>query len=102
MSIHTSCLISDISQVGETRRIGLRLAEFLNLTESQLGSIAIIITELATNLVRHAKSGQILMRASVQCGFEVFSIDKGPGMDLARCLEDGYSTGGTAGNGMGA
>ena len=34
---------------------------------------------------------------------EILSIDAGPGMsDVQRCLQDGYSTGGTPGNGLGA
>ena len=33
----------------------------------------------------------------------MISVDRGPGIaDLGRCLEDGYSTGGGAGEGLGA
>lgn len=36
-------------------------------------------------------------------GIEILAIDRGPGMaNVAQCLDDGYSSGGTAGNGLGA
>ena len=35
-------------------------------------------------------------------GMEIAAIDRGPGMDLERCLADGFSTGGTPGTGLGA
>jgi hypothetical protein len=36
-------------------------------------------------------------------GLEVMAVDRGPGMpDVGRCLTDGFSSGGTAGQGLGA
>jgi hypothetical protein len=35
-------------------------------------------------------------------GVEVIAVDRGPGMDVGRSLQDGFSTGGTAGEGLGA
>jgi len=65
-----------------------------------------VVTELATNLVKHAKQGRLAMRRMEDggsTGFEVLSLDAGPGMtDVARALEDGYSTAGSPGNGLGA
>src|SRR6185312_7968089 len=57
------------------------------------------------NLWRHARKGRLLMgcrRDDEGCQLEVISIDGGPGMDVARCLRDGYSSGGTPGTGLGA
>lgn len=99
--------VHDISQVGEARRAASRLAEAQkSLGETERGAVAIIVTELATNLARHTPGGQILLQPvqmPAGAGIEVLSIDRGPGMaNVAKCMEDGYSTGGTAGNGLGA
>ena len=71
-----------------------------------MGNLALVVTELATNLVKHARGGELLMRrlgAEGQEGIEVLSLDKGPGMsNVARSLGDGYSTAGTPGTGLGA
>ncbi len=60
------------------------------------------MTELATNLLRYAQEGRLLFRCSPEDGFEAISIDRGPGLDIQRCLQDGYSTGGSSGTGLGA
>jgi hypothetical protein len=53
-----------------------------------------------------AGHGEILMQVlddGIHPEFEMLAIDKGPGMqDVDACLRDGYSTGGTAGQGLGA
>src|SRR6201999_3832469 len=77
----------------------------LGYDETNTGRVAIVVTELAQNLVRHAGGGEILAGADQQGegGIEIMSLDRGPGIrDLAACLRDGYSTGGTSGNGLGA
>ena len=98
--------VADSSQIGEVRRSAVRLAQAANLTEIQQAEIGIVATELATNVLRHAKQGRILLQSWKQDDLnqvEILSIDSGPGMeDIGRCLQDGYSTAGTAGNGLGA
>lgn len=100
--------VHEASQVGDARRQGVRLAERVGLGENDRGKVAIIATELANNLVRHAGAagGEIALRLLAHAeghGVEVLAIDKGPGMaDVARCLRDGFSTGGTSGTGLGA
>jgi len=95
------------SGVGEARRFAQAAAEDLGFDETRAGKISIVATELANNLVRHAGGGVIIARVSREGesgAIELLSLDKGPGMrDVARCLEDGYSTlaGGT-GTGLGA
>ena len=58
-----SIAISDRSQVGESRRAATRAAGHAGLTESDRGKIAIIATELATNILLYAKKGEIIVRA---------------------------------------
>lgn len=97
-------LVSDSSQIGEARRIAAKVAEATSLNETDRGRVAIVVTELATNLVRHGGSGggHIFVRAVDADDVEVVAVDRGCGMDLTQCLRDGYSTGGTAGQGLGA
>jgi anti-sigma regulatory factor (Ser/Thr protein kinase) len=99
--------VTEASQVGEARRSAARLAELAGLGETDRGRVAIVVTELANNLVRHAAGGgEVLLRVLVAPGgggVEILSVDRGPGMaDVAACLRDGFSTAGTPGNGLGA
>ena len=98
--------VTDVSQVGEVRRAVSRLAQTLAMSESRRGDAAIVATELATNLVRHARHGRVLLQVIAHgesAWLELLSVDDGPGMtDVQRCLKDGYSTVGTPGNGLGA
>jgi anti-sigma regulatory factor (Ser/Thr protein kinase) len=98
--------VSDPSQVGEVRRAVSRMAQTLALSPSRQGDASIIGTELASNLVRHSRDGRMLLQVlshGVSGWLELLSVDGGPGMtDVQRCLQDGYSTAGTPGNGLGA
>ena len=98
--------VSDASQVGEVRRTVARMAQTLSMSEARRGDAAIVATELATNLVRHAVHGRMfvqVMSHGPSQWLELLSVDGGPGMaDVQRCLQDGYSTAGTPGNGLGA
>ena len=102
---HLDIAVSEQSQVGEARRAASRLAVDHELDETAVGRVAIIVTELGNNLWRHAAKGRLLVgcrKTAAGCQLEVISIDSGPGMDVARCLRDGYSSGGTPGTGLGA
>lgn len=102
---HTRHDVHETSQIGEARRNAARLAERAGMTPEGCNDVAIVATELATNLVNHARDGALLMRAAgFGCaGVELIALDRGPGIgDLSRCLVDGYSTRGTPGNGFGS
>lgn len=98
--------ISDSTHAGEARRAVIRSAEQIGMNEADRGSVAIAATELATNLVKHARGGKIVCESLGQNGtrgMRILSIDTGSGIqDIAKALEDGYSTAGTLGNGLGA
>jgi anti-sigma regulatory factor (Ser/Thr protein kinase) len=98
--------VSGQSDIGECRRNAKRLADGFQFDEVSTGRIAIVVTELATNIVRHAGSGELLMQVlddGIAPELEVLAVDQGPGMrDLDACMRDGYSTAGTAGQGLGA
>jgi anti-sigma regulatory factor (Ser/Thr protein kinase) len=97
--------VTDPSQVGEARRAAGSLARRLGFKEEEAGKLALVVTEAANNLVKHAREGEILLCAlevNGAAGVEVLALDRGPGMDPVRCLRDGYSTAGTPGTGLGA
>lgn len=98
--------VHDASQVGEARRATAAVAQEADLDEELIGRLSIVATEMATNLARHAREGALLVRCLSSdrgIGMEVIAVDRGPGIaDVGRALEDGYSTGGTSGSGLGA
>jgi anti-sigma regulatory factor (Ser/Thr protein kinase) len=67
---------------------------------------AIVATELSANMLRHAGGGELLIQViddEAFRGIELLAVDRGPGMsDVRRSLEDGHSTRGTSGTGLGA
>lgn len=97
--------VDDPSGVAPARRAVEQLADDLGLDEQSKGEAAIVVTELATNLYRHAGGGEIILRVNRTAGATIDAIasDQGPGItNLARARDDGYSTGGGPGNGLGA
>jgi anti-sigma regulatory factor (Ser/Thr protein kinase) len=103
-SVHTAFPMDDASRVGEARRHAATLARGMDWGELESGRLALVVTELGSNLVRHAHKGQLLLAARPESAeVEVLSIDHGPGIaDLAQSMSDGYSTGRTPGTGLGA
>ncbi len=99
-----SIAVTEGSAVGHARRTAATLATKLGLSETQIGELAIIVTEAGTNLLQHAGGGELLLRAtSVPTCVHVLAIDRGKGMsNVSRCMEDGYSTGGSRGAGLGS
>jgi anti-sigma regulatory factor (Ser/Thr protein kinase) len=97
--------IIERTQAAEARRIAVQISQALGWTRDQSGNIAIVATELANNLVNHAKQGELLISAyggGAEKSIDLLSVDRGPGMRLPQCMQDGYSTAGTAGTGLGA
>lgn len=77
----------------------------LGFAESDCEQIALVVTELASNLVRHASGGTLKLsptETSGRFGIRVESEDSGPGIvDVERAMTDGFSTGGSLGFGLG-
>jgi anti-sigma regulatory factor (Ser/Thr protein kinase) len=98
--------IAHNSDVSAARRYATQLASSLDFTETQSGRLAIIITELATNIVKHAREGMLFITSRQHengQSIQILSLDKGPGIaNLVQSMHDGVSTAGTAGNGLGA
>jgi anti-sigma regulatory factor (Ser/Thr protein kinase) len=97
--------VDEQTQIGAARRAAVALARAHHLASDAVGRLAIIATEAATNIIRHAGRGYVVLRAFVAREtpiVELLALDKGPGIpDVARAMRDGYSTIGTAGQGLG-
>ncbi len=108
MSESIRIVVEEGSQTGEARRAARNAAVEVGFDEVLAERVAIVVTEACTNLLKHAGRGEILVTKVAsevpgECWLEVLSLDRGPGMsDLNRCLRDGFSTGSSPGEGMGA
>lgn len=98
--------IGEPSEIAAARRAGTSLARRIGFDDVRAGQLAIIVSEAASNIVKHAGHGEILLRQLVRdgvSGIEILAIDKGPGMrNVLQHMEDGQSTAGTYGVGLGA
>jgi anti-sigma regulatory factor (Ser/Thr protein kinase) len=98
--------VRDSSAVAEARRIAGRLASGEEFNDVGRGNVALVATELATNLIKHAEHGRMIMRVlddGQNAAVEIMALDRGPGIrDLAQSMCDGYSSAGSPGTGFGA
>jgi anti-sigma regulatory factor (Ser/Thr protein kinase) len=104
LSTAISILVEENSKTAEARRTAREMALHMGMGEADAENVAIVATEACTNLLKHAGGGQILLQTSTEDSIlELLAVDQGPGMgNLESCLEDGYSTTASAGQGLGA
>jgi anti-sigma regulatory factor (Ser/Thr protein kinase) len=98
--------VTDASSVSAARRRAAGLTRQAGFGETEAGRVAIVVTEAATNLLKHGDGGEILLEAvstdSVP-GVQMLALDRGRGIpSVAVALRDGYSTAGSPGTGLGA
>lgn len=104
MRVHQLVAVNETSQIGQARRLAASWADEVGWSSLDAGRLSLAVTEIATNLCKHARNGRLLLRhdASEDC-FDCLSIDEGPGMDdIETSLRDGHSTAGTSGIGLSA
>ena len=86
------------------RRTACELARRLKFSAVEITEIATAISEVARNIVVHATHGEIVLRLVARGprrGLMVIARDEGPGIaDIARAMEDGYSTVSSLGVGL--
>ncbi|HWE50764.1 MAG TPA: ATP-binding SpoIIE family protein phosphatase [Bryobacteraceae bacterium] len=108
MSESIRIVVTEPTHAAEARRSAVRMANEAGFNEVRAGEVAIVVTEACTNILKHAGSGEILLRFAEEgtsngTELEILSLDRGPGMaSIDRCLQDGYSTAGSPGQGLGA
>ncbi|SER27954.1 ATP-binding SpoIIE family protein phosphatase [Lentzea albida] len=98
--------VEETAQVGRIRRTATALAEKLGFEAARTAEIGLAVTEIGTNLHKHARHGVVVIRSvrgEQDAAVEVVAIDRGPGIaDMALAWQDGQSTTGTLGVGLGA
>jgi anti-sigma regulatory factor (Ser/Thr protein kinase) len=98
--------LADSSHVAAVRRAAVDLCTHLGFDETAAGEVAIVVTEAATNILKHAGHGEIVLRPLVhrgEHGIEILALDSGPGMgNVSASMADGQSTAGSYGVGLGA
>ncbi|QNN53303.1 ATP-binding SpoIIE family protein phosphatase [Nocardioides mesophilus] len=98
--------VEDDTGPGTVRRRVVDLAQRMGLNVARTGEVAIVATELSTNLVKHAREGVVVLRTLWRGGVggvEIVALDHGPGMrDVRGLFGNGTSTTGTLGIGLGA
>ena len=106
MTVSRYVPVLEESQVGLARRCAAEVCRRVSTDQEFCGKAAIIVTEMARNLVRHGKGGQIVIREIAtpsSLSLELLALDRGPGMhNVAECVRDGFSTAGTTGTGFGS
>ncbi|MEV7003599.1 ATP-binding SpoIIE family protein phosphatase [Streptomyces sp. NPDC093982] len=104
--------VHDSTRVRDVRVAAGGAARHAGLEEARVVAAELVATELATNLLKHAGGGQILLdlvgpsvpaygdeRISM---VQIMAVDHGPGMrDSDAALRDGYSTAASLGAGLG-
>jgi anti-sigma regulatory factor (Ser/Thr protein kinase) len=94
--------VREETHVSEARRQAETAAARAGFDQTDAGRAAIVVTELGTNLLKHGGGGEIVLDTAGGA-LQVLALDKGPGMtDVEACVADGFSTGGTRGEGLGA
>jgi anti-sigma regulatory factor (Ser/Thr protein kinase) len=97
--------ITSPAEIATTGEAAGKFVAKLGFSSSDCKEIAIVATELASNLLKHAEKGSIVftaLQAGERIGVQVESKDSGPGIpDAEQALVDGYSTAGSLGIGLG-
>ncbi|MEI7501150.1 MAG: SpoIIE family protein phosphatase [Bacteroidota bacterium] len=102
-----SLQIDNESDVGVCRRKAVTLAAQMGFDEVKTGEVAIMVTELVTNVIRHGggKGKLVICQFSdthEHNALEIWCCDSGKGIpNLSKVLKDGYSGKDSLGIGMG-
>lgn len=100
-----SIAVTESSQVSEARQASVQIATRLGFDDIASGRVALVATELATNILKHGGGGELLVSDydARGGGVQLIALDKGRGIaDLGQSFTDGYSSAGTQGHGLGA
>lgn len=100
-----SVTVTESSQIASARRLATEIAASISFDDTATGRVAIVATELATNIIKHGGGGELLLSQYENNGggVQIIALDRGKGIaNLQESLRDGHSTAGTAGHGLGA
>ena len=104
MASEAIILINSDIDVVAARQKGRELATMLGFVSTDSTLLATAISELARNIVRYAKHGEISImpvQSGDRVGITVVARDKGPGIaNMSLAMQDGFSTSGGLGLGL--
>lgn len=99
METETQTVIHSATDIVTARQRGRSLALELGFNGADVTLIAAAISEVARNIVDHAKKGEIVMTSVTNTsnggkkGIQIIARDEGPGIrDVAQAMQYGYST----------
>ncbi len=96
--------ISCDSDIVLARQQGRSLSAQIGFSAIDQTVIATAISEIARNIIEHANQGEIVLTVlnhGPGRGLQVVALDQGPGIpDLAKAMQDDYSTGKGLGLGL--
>ena len=106
VALTESVAVTDPSSIGEARRTAMMLGQRLGFDETRAGELTLLAAEVSRNVLVHGGGGQIILSGIRNAGSSqarILAMDSGPGIsDITKALDDGYSTAGTMGGGLGA
>ncbi|MFD5778117.1 SpoIIE family protein phosphatase [Streptomyces fungicidicus] len=103
--------VQDSTRVRDVRVAAEEAAALAELDESRTSAASLVATELATNLLKHAQAGEVLIdvvdpprlgEGTTGRVVQITTIDHGPGIaDVDGALRDGFTTARSLGAGLG-
>lgn len=97
--------VTEECHAAHARGEALHMAASIGFGTTLAHGFAISVSELANNLLVHTPDGGTIvikpLRRQTTLGIEITATDGGPGIDdIARCMQDGFTTGGGLGGGL--
>ena len=97
MTVETRVPIKHEADIVTARRQGRAVAAQLGFSSIEQTFIATAISEVARNIIVHARGGEIILRTvqgnGGKPGIVIVARDEGPGIpDIIRAMQNGYST----------
>ena len=96
--------VLDENSIVVARQTAGRAAKRMGMGVVDQTKIVTVTSELARNIVRYAKVGEVVIEEisdSLRSGLRISFKDNGPGIpDIERAMQDGYTTGGGMGFGL--
>ncbi|WP_435284562.1 SpoIIE family protein phosphatase [Streptomyces koelreuteriae] len=101
--------VDDSTRVRDVRVAAEEASADAGLPAPRTATAALVATELATNLLRHADGGRVVINlvergqdGAPETSVQIVSLDHGPGIpDIATAMRDGYTTASSLGAGLG-
>jgi anti-sigma regulatory factor (Ser/Thr protein kinase) len=98
-------VVAELAASLPAQRCAQRMAVAIGFPDVASEEIALVVAELASNLIKHAKCGTVSIRPICEgdrIGIAIVACDEGPGIsDPEQAFTDGFSTTGSLGYGLG-